>query len=145
MALSLGTAHHIRLTVTDVERSQKFYAGLLGLQVAAAGAPPAGHEHHEELLDALQGGVVLTNGAMLIGLRPVQQGRENDRFDPFRVGLDHISFALDTRAELDAKVAELDEAGIEHGPVRTLDSFQLAFLAFFDPDGIALEFTAPIA
>jgi catechol 2,3-dioxygenase-like lactoylglutathione lyase family enzyme len=145
MPLSLGAPHHIRFTVTDVARSQKFYTELLGLQVAAAEAPPEGHEHHKELVDTLQGGVVLTNGAMLIGLRPVGPGHEGERFDPFRVGLDHVSFALDTRAELDAKVAELDAASIEHGPVRTLDSFQLAFLAFFDPDGIALEFTAPIA
>jgi glyoxylase I family protein len=145
MALTLGTPHHMRLTVTDVERSKKFYTELLGLQVAADGPPPPGHEHHEELVDGLQGGVVLTNGAMLIGLRPTDAAHAGDRFDPFRVGLDHVSFALDTRGELDAKVAELDSLGIDHGPVRVLESFGLAFLAFFDPDGIALEFTAPIA
>jgi hypothetical protein len=42
-------------------------------------------------------------------------------------------------------IGELDSSGIEHGPVRVLESFGLAFLAFFDPDGIALEFTSPIA
>jgi glyoxylase I family protein len=145
MALSLGTPHHIRFTVTDVAASTKFYSELLGLQVAAAEAPPEGHEHHEEILETLQDGVILSNGAMLIGLRPVDAAHAGDRFNPFRVGLDHVSFALDSRAELDAKIAELDAAGIEHGPVRELQSFQLAFVAFFDPDGIALEFTAPIA
>lgn len=144
MAVSLGTPHHIRFTVTDVERSMKFYTELLGLQVAAAEAPPEGHEHHDELVETLQGGVVLTNGSMLIGLRPVDGNRGEDRFDPFRVGLDHVSFAVETRADLDAMVGELDSLGIDHGPVRELQSFQLAFLSFFDPDGIALEFTAPI-
>lgn len=42
-------------------------------------------------------------------------------------------------------IGELDSSGIEPGPVRVLESFGLAFLAFFDPDGIALEFTSPIA
>lgn len=145
MALSLGSPHHIRFTVTDVERSTKFYSELLGLQVAAAEPPPEGHEFHDEVEESLQGGVILSNGSMLIGLRPVDAAHSGDRFNPLRVGLDHVSFSLDTRAELDAKVAELDAAGIEHGPVRELKSFQLAFLAFFDPDGIALEFSAPIA
>ena len=71
MALSLGTPHHIRFTVTDIERSTKFYSELLGLQVAAAEAPPEGHEFHEEVTETLQDGVILSNGAMLIGLRPV--------------------------------------------------------------------------
>ncbi|MGQ0467524.1 MAG: VOC family protein [Sporichthyaceae bacterium] len=145
MPVSLGTPHHIRFTVTDVERSQKFYTELLGLQLVADQAPPEGHEHHEEISETLQGGVILSNGSMLIGLRPVDGDRSGDRFDPFRVGLDHVSFALDARADLDAMAGELDSLGIEHGPVRELQSFQLAFLSFFDPDGIALEFTAPIA
>ncbi len=145
MAVSLGTPHHIRFTVTDVERSQKFYTELLGLDVVAAEAPPEGHQFHAEVTDSLQGGVILTNGSMLIGLRPVDSSRGGDRFDPFRVGLDHVSFSLGSRAELDAMVGELDSLGVEHGPVRELQSFQLAFLSFFDPDGIALEFTAPIA
>jgi Glyoxalase/Bleomycin resistance protein/Dioxygenase superfamily len=32
--LSLGPVHHIRLTVTDVERSRAFYTELLGFQIA---------------------------------------------------------------------------------------------------------------
>lgn len=145
MALSLGAPHHIRFTVTDVERSQKFYTEVLGLEVAAAEPPPVGHEHHDELVETLQGGVVLTNGSMLIGLRPVAEGRGGDAFDPLRVGLDHVSFSLETRKDLEEAATRLDEMGVEHGPVRELQSFQLAFLAFFDPDGVALEFTAPIA
>ena len=32
--LSLGPVHHLRLTVTDVERSRAFYTELLGFQIA---------------------------------------------------------------------------------------------------------------
>ena len=33
--IELGAIHHIRLTVTDIERSRKFYTELLGFEVAA--------------------------------------------------------------------------------------------------------------
>jgi len=39
----------------------------------------------------------------------------------------------------------LDERGVDHGPIRDLAPFGLPFLAFFDPDGIALELTSPIS
>ena len=32
--LSLGPVHHLRLTVTDVDRSRAFYTDLLGFQIA---------------------------------------------------------------------------------------------------------------
>ena len=84
---------------------------------------------------------------MFFGLRPVDAERATgpDRFDPFRVGLDHLSFSVPTRADLDAAVRLLDERGVEHGPIRELVALGLCFLAFFDPDGIALELTAPIS
>lgn len=125
MALSLGHPHQIRFTVTDLERSAKFYTEVLGLQVALAELPPPGHEHHDELAEAVQGGTILTNGSMLIGLRPVAEGRAGDKFDPFRVGLDHVSFGLDSRAELEDAARKLDELGVDHGPIRELQSFQL--------------------
>lgn len=142
--LSLGTPHHIRLTVTDVERSRAFYTGILGFEVAVDEAPPEGEDFHEEITETLQGGVVLTNAGVLIGLRPVDAAHAGDRFDPFRVGLDHLSFNLETRAALEAAAGLLDEHGVEHGPVRDLAPLGLCFLAFFDPDGMALELTAPV-
>jgi catechol 2,3-dioxygenase-like lactoylglutathione lyase family enzyme len=134
------------MSVTDVERSKAFYTELLGFQVAVDAAPPPDSEHHESVTDALQGGVVLVNEGMLFGLRPVDddRARSADRFDPLRVGLDHISFNVPSRADLDRAIALLDERGIEHGPIRDLPLFGLCFLAFFDPDGIALELTAPM-
>jgi glyoxylase I family protein len=39
--LSLGPVHHLRLTVTDVERSRAFYTELLGFQIAMDTPPPA--------------------------------------------------------------------------------------------------------
>ncbi len=35
-----GDIHHLRLTVTDLQRSRDFYTSLLGFQVAAESPPP---------------------------------------------------------------------------------------------------------
>ena len=140
--LRVGVPHHIRLTVTDVVRSQAFYTEVFGFQMALPGPPdddPAGL-----VADALQGGVVLINAGVMIGLRPVDATNADDRVDPFRVGLDHLSFAVESRDDLDAAVRFFDERGIEHGPIREVPAMGLAFLAAFDPDGIAVELTAQI-
>ena len=140
--LRVGAPHHVRLTVTDVARSQAFYTEVFGFEVAMAG-PPA--EDPDGLVaDALQGGVVLVNAGVLIGLRPVDGAHAGDRFDPYRVGLDHLSFAVGSRADLDAAVQAFDERGVEHGPIREVPAMGLAFLAAFDPDGIAVELTAQL-
>ena len=84
---------------------------------------------------------------MFFGLRPADADRAaaRDCFDPHRVGLDHLSFGTTARADLDRAVELLDERGVPHGPIRDLTPLGLAFLAFFDPDGIALELSAPIS
>jgi catechol 2,3-dioxygenase-like lactoylglutathione lyase family enzyme len=140
--LRIGTPHHIRLTVTDVARSRAFYTEVLGFDVALDSAPsddPGGL-----VADALQGGVVLINAGVMIGLRPVDPAHEGDRFDPFRVGLDHVSFSVGSRQDLDTAVAVYDDHQVEHGPIRDVPAMGLAFLAAFDPDGIAVELTAQL-
>ena len=145
--LPVGPIHHLRLAVTDVQRSMAFYTEVLGFEVAMDAPPPRDDEHHDALVDSLQGGVILMHDGMFVGLRPVDDERASaaDRFDPLRVGLDHLSFTVPTRADLDAARRLLDERGVEHGPIRELGPLGLSFLAFFDPDGIALELTAPIS
>jgi glyoxylase I family protein len=60
--LSLGPIHHLRLTVTDVERSRVFYTELLGFQIAMDAPPPADDPHHDLATDLLQDGIVMVNG-----------------------------------------------------------------------------------
>jgi glyoxylase I family protein len=85
----------------------------------------------------LFGGVVYDLGGTLLGLRPVA----TDRFHEDRCGLDHIAFRLNSKAELDAAAAHLDEVGVSHEPVKDLGPSYI--LEFRDPDNIALELTAP--
>jgi glyoxylase I family protein len=132
----------VRLTVTGVARSRSFYTEVLGFDVALERPPD--DDPDGVVADMLQGGVVLVNAGVMIGLRPVDAAHADDRFDPFRVGLDHLSFAVGSRADLDAAAQVFDEHGVEHGPVREVPAMGMAFLAAFDPDGIALELTAQL-
>jgi glyoxylase I family protein len=145
--LPVGPVHHMRMTVTDVERSKAFYTDVLGFEVAVDGPPPPEDPSHEEIVESLQGGVILVHQGMFFGLRPADADRvaADDYFDALRVGLDHLSFGVPARADLDRAVALLHERGVDHGPIRELTALGLAFLAFFDPDGIALELSAPIS
>jgi glyoxylase I family protein len=135
-----GDIHHLRLTVTDIGRSREFYTSLLGFQVAAE-SPPPGDPAAEETFKILFGGVVMVRGNLLLGLRPMAPA--GDRFDPGRVGLDHLSFGVASRTDLDQAVALFDEHGVRHGEITTLASFGIDVLSFEDPDGVQLELTAP--
>src|ERR1700689_5483961 len=96
--LTVSQVHHLRLTVTDVQRSREFYTGLLGFEVVAE-SPPPGDPAAAETFKVLFGGVVMARGSLVLGLRPM--AAPDDRFDPDRVGLDHLSFGVANRAELE--------------------------------------------
>jgi len=137
-----GQIHHLRLTVTDLERSRQFYTSLLGFDVAVE-SPPPDDPTAAETFKILFGGVVMVRGSLLMGLRPMAP--TGDRFDPDRVGLDHLSFSVDSRADLERALRLLDEAGATHGQITSMPSFGIDVLSFEDPDGVQLELTAPMA
>jgi glyoxylase I family protein len=60
-----GDIHHLRLTVTDLERSRLFYTSLLGFDVAVE-APPADDPSAAEVFKVLFGGVVMIRGNLLM-------------------------------------------------------------------------------
>jgi glyoxylase I family protein len=129
--ITTNGVHHIRLIVTDPVRSRDFYTSLLNFTVAAE-LPP---------------GFVLTNGNILLGMTSPwdeSQALPNDRFSPNRVGLDHLSFSVANKAELQKAAALFEEHGVEHGEVRDLPPFGITILSFSDPDGIQCELTAPL-
>lgn len=128
---------HVRVTVTDVERSRAFYDAVFGWDVAFE-VPVDADEAQREQLAFLFGGVIYAFGGGLFGLRPAAPA--GDRFDEDRVGLDHVSFTVAQRSELEAAAAVLDGLGVAHEGVKDLGGY--AILEFRDPDGIALELTA---
>jgi len=136
-----GDIHHLRLTVTDLERSREFYTGLLGFGIAAE-SPPPGDPAAAEAFKILFGGVVMMRGNLIMGLRPMAP--EADSFDPDRVGLDHLSFGVPGRGDLEQAIRLFDERGVTHGEITRLPTFGIDVLPFTDPDGIQLELTAPV-
>lgn len=135
-----GDIHHLRLTVTDLERSREFYTSLLGFQIAVE-SPSSDDPSAAEAFKILFGGIVMIRGNLLMGLRPMAPS--GDRFDPDRVGLDHLSFSVASREELEQAVRLFDEQGVAHGGITRLEAFGIDVLPFEDPDGIQLELTAP--
>src|SRR5205823_12699243 len=59
--INLGPIHHLRLTVTDIQRSRDFYTRLLGFDVAAE-SPPEGDPSAEAAYPILWGGIVMIRG-----------------------------------------------------------------------------------
>jgi len=139
--IATGGIHHLRVTVTDVQRSREFYTGLLGFQVAVE-SPPDDDPAADEVFKLLFGGVVMIRGNLLMGLRPMAPA--GDRFDPDRVGLDHLSFDVPSREDLEQAVKLFDEHGVTHGVITRLAGFGIDVLPFEDPDGIQLELTAAV-
>ncbi|OBF02174.1 glyoxalase [Mycobacterium sp. ACS4054] len=136
MGFTSSSIAHVRLTVTDIERSRQFYESVFGWPVLLE-VPDNADEATRAQLSFLFGGVIYDLGGTLLGLRPVA----TDRFDENRTGLDHIAFRVATKDELDAAATHLDELGITHEPVKDIGPSYI--LQFRDPDNIALELTAP--
>jgi glyoxylase I family protein len=65
-----GLIHHLRLTVTDLDRSRPSYPSLLGFEVAVE-SPPPDDAAAAEAFKILFGGVVMVMGSLLMDLRPV--------------------------------------------------------------------------
>ena len=126
-SITLGSVHHFALRVTNLDRSVAFYQNLFGFQ----------------LVVALPDVTILSNGTLILGLRGQQDTGRNDRFDEFRVGMDHISFSVGRRDDLDRAVAILDQHSVARGEIEDMGrDFGLYVVACRDPDNIQLELTA---
>ena len=130
--IATKAVHHLTLTVTDMDRARQFYTRLLSFQVIMEFGPK----------------LLLTNGSTtILVLTPApdpSRAIKDDRFDENRVGLDHVSFSVGSRDELEGAVKLFDAEGVSHGEIKDLGpGLGLYVLAFRDPDNIQLELTAP--
>ncbi len=130
-SISAGPVNHLMLTVSDLDRSRDFYSKVLGFKPAV------------ELPD--RGGVIMSDGTTVLALAtPPGQAIPNDHFDENRVGLDHLSFSVPSREDLERAMSVLDEYGIPHGGIDDLGPDMRGYtLTFRDPDNIQLELAAP--
>jgi len=130
--IKTGAVNHLALTVSDHNRSEKFYTSLLGFQ---------------KLMDLSPTRVLLSNGSAIIALTaPPDPSRaiQNDVFNENRIGLDHLSFTVASRRELEEALRIFDAQGVSHGEIEDLGpTLPMYVLAFRDPDNIQIELTAP--
>ncbi|MDF2443418.1 MAG: glyoxylase family protein, partial [Subtercola sp.] len=98
---------HLRLTVTDIDRSRAFYDAVFGFDVLVEAPAADADDATKEKLAFVFGGVIYQFAGGVLGLRPVAPA--DDVYDEDRVGLDHLSFAVPARSDLDDAVALLDE------------------------------------
>jgi catechol 2,3-dioxygenase-like lactoylglutathione lyase family enzyme len=127
MTLQTNGPSHFAIRVTDLARPKKFYVETLGFQ---------------QLLETE--GLVLVNadGAML-GIRGMADPTgSGDRFDPHRVGLDHLALAVPDAAALDGLLQQLNAAGVPNNDIERDDLTGGTYISFYDPDGIAWELYA---
>jgi catechol 2,3-dioxygenase-like lactoylglutathione lyase family enzyme len=124
---------HVELTVSDVERSAAWYGEVLGFDTVLVAT---------DTPDFFQGRVISVlrpDIGLGIGLVEHQDGDRN-RFSEFRVGLDHLAFAVGSRSDLEAWVEHFDRLGVVYSPIN--DMPYACVVVFRDPDGIQLELFA---
>jgi glyoxylase I family protein len=119
--------HHITLRVNDLAESLRFYRDVVGFDVQTPQADLC---------------LFVAGQTVVILRQPLEGTPSGDRFSEFRIGVDHLAFAVDDRAELERLVkslraAAVETAGIEIEPALGLNK---EYVCFRDPDNVQLEF-----
>jgi catechol 2,3-dioxygenase-like lactoylglutathione lyase family enzyme len=125
IALQTTGVHHLTLRSSDLARARDFYGSTLGLPI---------------VLETWNSFVALAGSTLLVVRRPETRTPAGDRFDPFRVGLDHVALACADEAELERVARALEAAQVPATGLRFDAVLRRRYVAFKDPDGIAWEF-----
>lgn len=123
MSINIKGIHHIELTVSDLEKSKVFYSKLPGFKIVAS----------------YPNFVMFFCNSFYLGLTDHKNKAVDDKFNEFRTGLDHLSFEVSSRQDLDEAIIFFDSEGMNHGKIEKLSNNTYT-LTFRDPDNIQLEF-----
>jgi glyoxylase I family protein len=133
-APSVTGFHHFSPTVSDVEASAQWYERVFRMDRVPVQFPHYGNEdggYAVLLMDPRSG--------IAIGLHH-HDANPGQPFQESQTGLDHISFGVAGRADLDAWAAWLDELGVENsGVIDPASPIPYSVVVFRDPDNIQLE------
>ena len=124
MKLNANGLSHLGLRVTSLARAKNFYVDTLGCQVVRE----------------TDGGILINLSGMLVALYETDASSASyDRFNPFRVGLDHLALAVEDPGILEDLKRDLDAAGVRNHGVEEDPETHSKYISFYDPDGIAWE------
>jgi glyoxylase I family protein len=126
--------HHFAPTVSDVEASAQWYERVFGMIRL-----PVAFPHHGQEKSGYAVVLIEPRSGIVLGLHH-HDTHPDQSFDERRTGLDHMSFAVAGRADLDVWAGWLDSLGVENsGVVDTGDPMPYSVVVFRDPDHIQLE------
>ena len=125
IALQTTGVHHLALRSSDLTRARGFYGRTLGLPI---------------VLETTDSFVALAGSTLVVVRGPETRSPAGDRFDPFRVGLDHVALGCADEAELERVALALEAAEVPSTGLRFDALLGRRYVAFKDPDGIAWEF-----
>jgi catechol 2,3-dioxygenase-like lactoylglutathione lyase family enzyme len=132
--MSRRAVDHFDLVVSDFERSEKFYLGLLEpLGWRRTGLIAGERDERVQYYGRDEGS---------FSLREAQSDAHGTPYDRYAIGIHHVAFGAPTREDVDERAGWLREHGaeIESGP-EEYPQYREGYYAvfFYDPDGIKLE------
>ena len=128
MQTTFNAIHHVALNVQDLERSERWYADVLGFTRLA----PFEGDRFKRVIMRHPSGVVL-------GLTKHDDPEAGVPYNERRSGLDHLAFEVSTPEELDGWASRFDELGVSHSGVTQTPLTGSSLIAFRDPDNMQLE------
>lgn len=127
MSININTpgVHHVAFRVSDYERAKQFYIDKLGFQI---------------ILEKPNLFIFFAGGTAIGVIGPDTNTPPGDRFNPFRVGLDHIALTCEDEVELERVAKSLEDANVENTGIKLDETLNKKYVAFKDPDRISWEF-----
>ena len=123
--------YHVDLVVSAIGRSLPFYTELLG---------PLGY-HSVGQVEGERGETIwyLSGPGTSIGLR--EATTDSEPYDRYSVGLHHLAFEAESRAQVDDRAAWVRKQDVEVESEPQEYTYMPGYYAvfFYDPDGIKLE------
>ncbi len=125
---TLAGYSHLSLTVTDLDKSTRWYREILGFSLDSE---VQGDGFRRNRLRHPDAGITLTLTAHDAGAR--------DPFDERRTGMDHVSFAVPSMEDLLGFQERFAERGVEQSEIKPTVGGAGGIITFRDPDNIQLE------
>jgi catechol 2,3-dioxygenase-like lactoylglutathione lyase family enzyme len=132
MAVEILGLDHLYITVSDLQRSEKFYDAIMQRFGFRKGDSPIGGDPHAHYF----------NRSLQYTIRPAKH--RSTHHDPYSPGLHHVCFQVASRAAVDEAHRELTRVGIDATEPREYPEYNDDYYATFfsDPDDIRLEIVA---
>jgi len=116
---------HVALTVTDLDRSERFYTSLFDFVT---------------VMDVGYGRICMHADTGFVLTLITHDDARGGSFTELTTGLDHLGLVAGSRSELEEWERRFEEMGVPYTPIR--DEPLAHILNFRDPDNIALDLCA---